>query len=465
MESDKQPNGENCRVFIFDRDRTQVLLVDDEDSCFVLPSVEIPRWERVADNLTAAVRNKWNCGAISLFAPEVPRLGNASNGHRYQVMECWCSDESPRSKTIWTSTRALTRQAFRDSADYEVLEQCLREFDLYAGDPASPFAKSGWFTELQSWIADVIRPMGLRLSGPFRQLNGSPSFSLIRFETNGSAVWFKAVGKPNLHEFPITLALGTHLPGWVAPILASRAPWNGWLALGVDGTELGGSHDAHDWRMAASALGMLQTESALKVGALRDAGARDLSTTSLLKLVDPFFEAIEQLLEHQMSTTVLFLKDALLLREQVRRALFRFGDLGIPDALGHLDLNPGNVIVCGEHCVFLDWAEAYVGHPFFSFQYLCEHFRRVPQVMDAAGAQLADAYTQHWRSWVPSENITQALALARMLAVFVYAAAMNGWRVETTLQEPQIGRHLLSLVRRMKREANELRSQATVGGK
>jgi len=53
-------------------------------------------------------------------------------------------------------------------------------------------------------VRAVIRPLGMELKD-FHQLNGCETFSLIRFETTQLPVWFKAVGKPNLHEFPITV--------------------------------------------------------------------------------------------------------------------------------------------------------------------------------------------------------------------------------------------------------------------
>ena len=82
----------------------------------------------------------------------------------------------------------------------------------------------------------------------------------------------------------------------------------------------------------------------------------------------------------------------MLLGEQIEEALSLSADLGIPDALGHLDLNPGNVIVSEGQCVFLDWAEAYVGNPLFSFQYLVEHFRRMAGVDATAESGLTSAY-------------------------------------------------------------------------
>jgi aminoglycoside phosphotransferase (APT) family kinase protein len=152
----------------------------------------------------------------------------------------------------------------------------------------------------------------------------------------------------------------------------------------------------------------------------------------------------------------------MLLGEQIEEVLSLSAALGIPDALGHLDLNPGNVIVSEGHSVFLDWAEAYVGNPLFSFQYLLEHFRRMARVDATAESGLTSTYSQEWQSLVPPENLARALAFAPVLAVFAYAAATEAWRDRARLQDPKFAGYLRSLTRRMHREANLLEGRSAL---
>jgi hypothetical protein len=317
---------------------------------------------------------------------------------------------------------------------------------------------------LQGWVEEVIGPLGFHLTGSISQLNASPSFSLVRFETSGPAVWFKAVGEPNLREFPITLEVARLFPQYLPPILAARPEWNGWLALEFEGANLSETQDIRHWKAAASALAKLQIESIGRFGTLVDWGARDLRASALLKLVRPFLDSMGRLMEKQTKVppAVLSRSELMLLGEQIEEALTLNADLGIPDALGHLDLNPGNVIVSECQCAFLDWAEAYVGNPFFSFQYLVEHFRRMAGVDVTAESGLISTYDEEWQSVVSPESLQEALALAPMLAVFAHGAATDAWADQARLQDPQVAGYLRSLTRRMHREANRLRDRSAL---
>jgi Ser/Thr protein kinase RdoA (MazF antagonist) len=128
-------------------------------------------------------------------------------------------------------------------------------------------------------------------------------------------------------------------------------------------------------------------------------------------------------------------------------------DLQIPNTLGHLDLNPGNAIVSEDVCTFLDWAEAYVGPPFFSFEYLLQHFRRELGTTAALETQFVNAYRTPWGQLLPDELISEALAFAPLTAVFAYAAGTNAWKDEEKLRDPKIAGYFRSLARRMNREA------------
>jgi hypothetical protein len=464
MESTQQSDRETYRAIVFGRGGDQLLLAPATRG-FLLPSVEIPRWQRIAKNLTAALRKEWGHEVVCLFEPDLSGPILSANDHNYQVMESRgpVGESSPRAE--WVRVASLSEEVFVDLADFMAVRRSLAECAGYSdGVAPGPFAKLGWFRELQEWIEEVIGPLGFHLTESFSQLNASPSFSLVRFETSGPAVWFKATGKPNLREFPITLALARLSSQYLPSILAARPEWNGWLAPEVEGINLAETHDAQYLKTAASALAKLQIESTDQAGVLLDSGARDLRASTLLKLIRPFLDAMAQLMEKQTKVPppALSSGELMLLAEQIEEALSSSTDLGIPDGLGHLDLNPGNVIVSDGHCVFLDWAEAYVGNPLFSFQYLIEHFRRVVGLDATAESDLTITYYEEWQSSVSHESLQEALALAPILAVFAYATATDAWCDQARLQDPRFAGYLRSLTRRMHHESNRLRHRGVL---
>jgi len=439
-------------VIVFGRDGGDVLLKVTEAG-FVFPCVEIPRWERLAENLTAALKKDWGCDAVCLFTPSNLSEGGNANGAHYEVMECWLDQHT--GGMDWKSVHSLTEDSFQDESDFRTLSRCLHELDAYEHDPSSPFARKGWITRVRAWASDAIRPLGLELGPSFRQYNASPSFSLIRLETNGPAIWFKAVGEPNLREFSITLKLAELFPRFVSEILGTKLEWNAWLSREANGTSPGETRDTSFWKQVASDLARLQIESISRADSILNSGAHDLRAAKLLKSIDPFFDLVARLMEEQpkVPPPTLSRHELGLLKLRIEDSLALLEDLGIPNTLGHLDLNPWNIIVSVNRCVFLDWAEAYVGAPFFSFEYLLQHFRREVGADTVRESELVNAYEAPWRQLLSEDLTSEALALTPLAAVFAYATGTSAWKDDETLRDPKTRAYFRSLARRMNHEA------------
>ena len=453
MEPQPQSDRETCRVIVLGRHREDVLLGVNQAG-FFLPSVEVPRWQRLAEHLTAALRRDFGCEAVCLFSPKNPSSGIGSNGTHYEVMEYW-HDEGCAGGTVWKPIGSLVECSFQDNSEFRVIGQCLKELDCYEQDLSSPFVKRGWFAQLRNWTAEILRSQGIELTGRFRQCNASPSFSLIRFETSGAAVWFKAVGEPNQREFPITLKLAELFPTFTSEILGTQPGWNGWLSREAPGTNLGETKEIALWERAARDLARLQIESIPKSEPVFDSGAHDLRPDALMDSVDPFFDLVAQLMEEQskIPPPILSRQELNLLKLRIQDSLTLLEELRIPNTLGHLDLNPWNIIVCADRSVFVDWAEAYLGHPFLSFQYLLEHFRREFADGTELESRLTEVYKAPWQNLLPAGVVDEALTLAPLVAVFAYAAGTSAWRDQQRLRDPNLAGYFRSLARRMNREA------------
>lgn len=457
----EEPAHEMYRVIVLGRDGTEIL-ARHSDQGLHFPQVSIPRWQRVAEEVAAAMKKQWGEEIICLFDLDSPPDGKG--GHRYIATRCWRNSGTSAAPLQWISVNDLGENSFAESADYRALGISLDQSSSAVRDAApGPFAHWSWFEELCEWVGRAIAPRAVHLTGNFRQLNASSCFSLIRFESDGPAVWFKAVGEPNEREFPITLTLARLFSDYTPEIVATRPEWNGWLMCEAEGTGLDETADPRCWERAVAALANLQIESIRSLPEILDCGAHNLTLHRLRALVSPLMDVAAGLMKKQSKTPPPVLSEVELgvLKERIQDALSVLEGLGIPDSLGHLDSNPANLIVSGERCVFLDWAEAYVGHPFFTFQYLLEHLRRT-RADAVSGQRLVSSYLGPWEQVASRDRIVEAAALAPLLAAFAYAAGTGIWTQPERLKEPKTAGYLRSLVRRMDREAHRLNERRSL---
>jgi len=443
------------RILLLQKNGSDIV-VSGERPPFTLPCVEIPRWERVAENVTVALRKRYGISAICLFAPEPSAPTTDTEPPLYQVMEIREGAIGATDEMRWLPVNSLSDRSFADEQDLFAIHATLRQIaEFQNGAIAAPFGRPGWIEELFSWVQREVKPYGLRLSGGFRQFNASPTFALLRLETNGQAVWFKAVGEPNLREFGISVRLASLFPGFVPTIIATHAAWRGWLTTEFAGSTLDQVPGSPAWEQAAHTLADLQIDSIGKTDQLLEVGCRDLRVPRLLTLVDPFMEVMAQLMEQQrkIPPPVLSGKELRTLGAQIKDALSVWAQLNIPDTLGHLDFNPGNILCSAGQCVFLDWAEAYVGPPFLTFEYLRVHADRIRGDDKTQSEPMTFCYRDIWASVLTPRVIADGQRLARLLAAFSYAVGTEQWREPQSVSGQRLAGYFRSLTRRMQREA------------
>jgi hypothetical protein len=419
-----------------------------------LPSVEISQGQRVAEQLCAKLYAQCGFRAYCLL---IPTLADAS--WHCAVMEVPGESEIASAGTCWRPLNVATRAAMESADDRTAIETALAEWDECLREPnQAPFARPGWLAEMFAWVEQQLAPLGLHLTGAFWQLNASPSFSLIRLETNDSAVWFKAVGEPNRHELGVTACVARLFPGSVPELLGIHAAWNGWLMREAPGRTLDDVPELAAWLQTAEGLARLQIESIGREAELLDGGCMDLKLPRLIAAVDPWIDRMRVLMAAQEKQTPAPLTDLelTLLGGSLKEACSRLSDIGVPNTLGHIDFNPGNIVVSPGGCVFLDWAEACVTNPFVTFEYLRAHFRRNCTQAQTAMESLNAAYTRHWRAHMSLDDLERAAQFSSLVAVLVYAVAKSARRCFEPCGKSSAGGYLRSLARRMFREARQI---------
>ena len=422
---------------------------------WALPEVSIDPRRRFAEQLTQKIKSNWGIDTYCLSISGSPAARGAAQVRR-AAMETASSCDVLAPSTRWFSR---TRARLETNGLSEQLIQSLREYEEGDTEMRGPFSKPGWMGKLRRWIEIQLDPLGLQLSSGFRQLNASDSFSLIRFETERAAVWFKATGSPKKHELPVTTFLASHFPRYVPTMLAIHHDWNGWLSSEVRGPSLAESGELWAWEQTARALADLQIASIGKVDALLGAQARDQRLPRLASLIDPFVVRMKELMltQEKQSPAPLTATELDLLGASLREACQFLEGCHVEDTIGHSDLNPDNVLIEKEGCVFLDWAEGCVGNPLLTFEYLRQFLTRSGAGAPAAASdRLTNAYLRPWASLYSLKELRRALEFTPLLAVFAYAVAADAWCSVDPGGQPIVAAYLRSLTRRMFREALRL---------
>jgi hypothetical protein len=419
-----------------------------------LPSIDVPCGGRPAEQFVTGVQQKYRLETYCLWmGPRTLSDGESVLGN-YAVMEVLDQNAPAPIGMLWVFAREASSRV--GGVDGAAIRRFVEDLDRYGAEPErAPFAKPAWIQELLSWAGTQLQPFGLRTTGGFWQLNASPTFSLIRLQTNRTAVWFKATGDPNTHELALSLTLADLFPRHVPRIISVHSAWNGWLSLNVAGTALDQTTDRSAWERAAEDLAELQISSIGKSAQLLRAGARDLRMERLAERVDRFLSRMGELMALQESRSPAPLSERELVRlaDVLKQSCAHLEAFGLPQTLGHIDFNPGNILVTGNHCVFLDWAEGAVANPLLTFEYLVEHAVRRGITEAAFIEPLLDCYLRPWASQYSLDGLRQTRELSPLVAVFAYASANDSCLSQDLLDNPQRAGYFRALTRRMYREA------------
>jgi hypothetical protein len=446
------------RIVIPGHNASEILVLADKGA-FVLPEVLVPRNQRLAWHLNEEIKRNWQLPILSI----VPVNNNANTGEsesaQYHVAEIVPPGEILPPGTSWVNFALLAPETFRDAADFDAVRTFFNPLSSAKED--GPFARVGWFADVSAWVQPIAALQRLEWNGRFEQFHAAAGFSLIRFDTSPSALWFKAVGEPNTREFHITQVLAKHLPDYGPRLLAVRPQCNGWFAEESPGKILHEVSSPDLWRKAASTLAQLQIESIAHVEELLRAGAHRLQAVLSDSATERFVRVGTALLSENPDRGALdpAVDDLAEIASHARELFDRAKTFHIPDALGHLDLNAANVLVSRERCTYLDWAEGYVGYPFLTFEYLLQAFRRTFGKQSPDEARLTETYLTSWARLLSLETVREAWGCTPFLGLFAYTLRCIAASEPYLDRAPGPANYVRSLMHKLKRGLGECRSR------
>jgi hypothetical protein len=443
-----------CCPIILRHDDSEVLLLE-RNGRFSLPRLEIPRWQRSAPHLILAVQRTLGVDIVCRFSFAIDH-GDARL--RYFVLDLLDSSLPGFDTTTWVAVDEIYWADSEPTTARELFYATLQQAKQYSlAEPPIPFARPEWFREVTDWTQSTLDPYGLRLNGRWQQYNMGPAFALIRYETDGVPVWFKAVGKLNLREYEITQLLATLRLPHAPRLLAVRSDWQAWLMLDVGGSPIDETSPRESWKTAARSLAELQIRSVAHSASLISAGCEDLRTDELHRQMKPFLKVLAQLMQVQPATTprILDAGDLCFIEASLRHAIDELESLCMPNTLGHTDLNPGNLLGNEGKATFLDWMQSHVGHPFLTFEYLRALLNRLRPDLDGQQADIQAAYCHPWKHFCSESQMERALKVTPLVAPLAFGISAPGWKEGVYGMNPYLAKALRSIGRRMFHEAQK----------
>lgn len=454
----------DCALVVTRQTHQEILLVCGEKE-YRLPVLGIPRWERPVPHINDTLKRLWGIESVCLFAASAACGSGAEDARRCYVLEARGCGTACHENSTWIPVRDLRSGCQMNLRDALVLISALEEAEAYgAGRCTSHFVRSGWFEDVTAWVRERVSQHGLRLTGQWTQYTMGPDFALIRFETTGPALWFKAAGGPRTPEYATTLVLAEMASRYLPEHLGDSAEWQSWLMAEAGGRRLEESDNLRSWTTAASSLAALQIESVNSIERLIAAGCHDCRTRELERMIDPFIAAVAEQMAAQPHSPppILTATELRAVAACLREGCAELEALPLLPCLGHGDLNTGNIIVDERKAVFLDWASAMVGHPFFSCEYLLALFRRLHPERAAWNSAIRRAYLLPWRRICPAEGIERSLAWTPLVAPFAWALRLWKAELRTGSTEAYTARLLRSIARRIHGEAILLAEKGSV---
>jgi aminoglycoside phosphotransferase (APT) family kinase protein len=113
-----------------------------------------------------------------------------------------------------------------------------------------------------------------------------------------------------------------------------------------------------------------------------------------------------------------------LLVEGLPDRLATIASYGLPDALVHGDLHPGNAHSGDGQPVIIDWGDSFIGNPAFDV------LRLTQTLADSDARPIVEQWDARWQADVPGSEPIQALDLLRPVAALrlavVYASFLDG---------------------------------------
>ena len=308
----------------------------------------------------------WSADATTVVPALEQRLGTRiwflrtlawSEDKASQRIEGVCEVEpadgwDPPAHGRWVGRRELDGLRLRDEGERRLLTDYLNALEQDdVPEERSPWARPGWFPDVRAWLEREVSKLGRSLRRVEQVKHWSIS-SVLRVETDGPDLYFKVSARLPLwvEEASVTAMLAERFPGYVPAPLAVE-PERGWMLLPAFDDVIGWYPPLDVHEELFRRYGGMQRRSADLTSELLADGCIDRRLDTLEQRIDPLLgdaDAVHRLTADEVA-------ELRRLAPELKEACRRLAACGVPYALVHGDLHPGNVASTVAGPVLIDW--------------------------------------------------------------------------------------------------------------
>jgi len=285
----------------------------------------------------------------------------------------------------------------------------------------TPWSYLGWFNRAEAWIKEQLGQLAIEIKS-ITQIRAWVRSCVMHIKTDDGNYYFKAVPGMFSYEPVISRVLDLRHPRNSPDVIAVDIH-NAWMLMReFEGTPLNRIIDLSMWENALKTFAEIQIDLVPRTQNLIGLGFPDRHVDQMVSQLDHLLNDLPTYLnETEVQTLETF-------RGTIRDLCWDLLEYDIPLTLGHGDFWAGNVMVNMSRCVFFDWSESSVTHPFFDLAFFMSGLNKYLSDNQTIFQRLRNAYLEPWVIYMEMDKLIEAFELAKPLTalhhVMIYKLVM-----------------------------------------